>query len=528
MGRLTKILFLGFCAGERELLLRWAEDGELPTIQSLLAKGLSGKSMGLPGFFVGSTWESFSTGVTPAKHGIHCWEQLRPGTYEMFRCYTGENYKREPFWHDLSRAGRRVAILDIPLSAPSNNLNGVQLVEWGAHDAQYGFLTSPPSLAKEVVAQFGSHPWRGNCDAERGIDDFKSFRDGLVRGAATKARLTKHFLRQGDWDFFAQVFTESHCVGHQCWHLHDSTHPWHNAEMARFVGDPVKDVYIAIDAAMGQILAEVDDDTIVVFLAGHGMGPKYQAQFLLDQILLRLGVAKAPTVDPKSQPHQVTTTLESVLASSWQHLSSEARRKLKPLRNIVRSWIDGPPQRPKPTIDPAAGQCFIVTNNFAHGGIRVNLIGREPEGKVAQGKEFDLVCSELTRDLMDIVNVQTGKPIVRRVIRTAEMYHGDYLDHLPDLLVEWTNDAPIFGISSNKIGEIRGEYRYCRSGEHTPHGLFIVKGPSIPPGQLDRTVSILDFAPTLTAMLGVQLPDTDGILIPEFVEPAPLVTPVPS
>jgi predicted AlkP superfamily phosphohydrolase/phosphomutase len=298
--------------------------------------------------------------------------------------------------------------------------------------------------------------------------------------------------------------------------------------MARFVGDPVKDVYIAIDAAMGQILAEVDDDTIVVFLAGHGMGPKYQAQFLLDQILLRLGVAKAPTVDPKSQPHQVTTTLESVLASSWQHLSSEARRKLKPLRNIVRSWIDGPPQRPKPTIDPAAGQCFIVTNNFAHGGIRVNLIGREPEGKVAQGKEFDLVCSELTRDLMDIVNVQTGKPIVRRVIRTAEMYHGDYLDHLPDLLVEWTNDAPIFGISSNKIGEIRGEYRYCRSGEHTPHGLFIVKGPSIPPGQLDRTVSILDFAPTLTAMLGVQLPDTDGILIPEFVEPAPLATPVPS
>jgi len=528
MGRLTKILFLGFCAGERELLLRWAEDGELPTIQSLLAKGLSGKSMGLPGFFVGSTWESFSTGVTPAKHGIHCWEQLRPGTYEMFRCYTGENYKREPFWHDLSRAGRRVAILDIPLSAPSNNLNGVQLVEWGAHDAQYGFLTSPPSLAKEVVAQFGSHPWRGNCDAERGIDDFKSFRDGLVRGAATKARLTKHFLRQGDWDFFAQVFTESHCVGHQCWHLHDSTHPWHNAEMARFVGDPVKDVYIAIDAAMGQILAEVDDDTIVVFLAGHGMGPKYQAQFLLDQILLRLGVAKAPTVDTKSQPHQVTTTLESVLASSWQHLSSEARRKLKPLRNIVRSWIDGPPQRPKPTIDPAAGQCFIVTNNFAHGGIRVNLIGREPEGKVAQGKEFDLVCSELTRDLMDIVNVQTGKPIVRRVIRTAEMYHGDYLDHLPDLLVEWTNDAPIYGISSNKIGEIRGEYRYCRSGEHTPHGLFIVKGPSIPPGQLDRTVSILDFAPTLTAMLGVQLPDTDGILIPEFVEPAPLVTPVPS
>lgn len=76
MGQLTKILFLGFCAGERDLILQWAETGELPTIRSLLAKGLSGKSMSLPGFFVGSTWESFSTGVTPAKHGIHSWEGI--------------------------------------------------------------------------------------------------------------------------------------------------------------------------------------------------------------------------------------------------------------------------------------------------------------------------------------------------------------------------------------------------------------------------------------------------------------------
>jgi predicted AlkP superfamily phosphohydrolase/phosphomutase len=518
MGQLTKILFLGFCAAERDLLLQWAETGELPAIRSLLANGLSGETMGLPGFFVGSTWESFSTGVTPAKHGIHCWEQLRTGTYDMFRCYTGENYKHEPFWDDLSRAGRRVAILDVPLSAPSKNLNGVQLVEWGAHDAQYGFVTSPPGLAKEVVSRFGRHPWRGNCDAERDADDFKSFRDGLLRGVATKAELTKHFLRQGGWDLFAQVFTESHCVGHQCWHLHDSSHPWHNREMVCSIGDPLKDVYVAIDAAIGRLLAEVDEDTTVLMLAGHGMGPKYQAQFLLDQILLRLGFAKPPKADP--QPYvapdpTLLSKLDPALSWAWHQLPSEARKRLKPVRKLFRTWIDGPLTPPKPTIDPAAGQCFMVTNNFAHGGIRVNLIGREPEGKVAPGKEFDTVCSELTSDLLDIINVQTGKAIVKRVIRTADMYHGPYVNDLPDLLVEWTNDAPVYAISSRKIGEVRGEYRYCRSGDHTPHGLFIAKGPSILPGQLDRTVSILDFAPTLTAMLGVPLPDADGIVIPE-------------
>jgi hypothetical protein len=255
------------------------------------------------------------------------------------------------------------------------------------------------------------------------------------------------------------------------------------------------------------------------------MGPKYQALFLLDQILLRLGVAMAPQEKDMLQPPQAPTLVnkvDSTLAWGWRRLPNGIRERLKPVHKHLRSWIDGPPVRPKPIIDPAAGRCFMVSNNFAHGGIRVNLIGREPEGKVHPGKEFDTFCAELTSDLMDIVNLQTGKPIVQRVIRTADMYQGEYLHYLPDLLVEWSNHAPVYAIGSRKIGEICGEYRYCRSGEHKPGGLFIGIGPSIPQGRLARTVSILDFAPTLTALLGVQLPDTDGTAISEIVEPANL------
>ena len=192
----TKILFLGFCAGERSLIQQWAAAGLMPTVQSLLKKGLSGPSISLPGFFIGSTWESFATGVTPAKHGIYCWEQLRPETYEHFRCLTHENFKTEAFWDVLSRAGRRVAVLDVPLSPYSKALNGIQLMEWGAHDAQYGFMTSPPELANEIVARFGQHPWRGNCDAERESEEFVQFRDDLLAGIATKTKITKHFLDQ--------------------------------------------------------------------------------------------------------------------------------------------------------------------------------------------------------------------------------------------------------------------------------------------------------------------------------------------
>ena len=516
----TKLLFIGFDAGDKDLILQWADAGLLPTFRSLLAKGLRGDTMSVPGFFIGATWPSFMTGVTPARHGIHSWRQLKQGTYEFFDCRAGDHIKQEPFWNHLSRAGRRVCILDVPLSGRSENLNGIQLVEWGSHDAEYGFMTWPLSLAREVEARFGQHPARGSCNLDRGPREFVAFRNDLLRGIATKARLTSYFLNQGGWDFFAQVFTESHCVGHQCWHLHDPEHPRHDQEVVRIVGDPVKDVYVAIDSAIGQILNEVRCDTTVIVLISHGMGYKYGPQFLLDQILLRLRVAAPPTRGKKNDAERgLRNRIEPILAWGWKQMPQAARQLLQPARDRLRHWIDESSTQPPPSIDPAAGKCFLVENNYGHGGIRVNLVGREPNGKVQSGEEFDAFCAELIHDLMSIVDLETGKPVVSRVIRTAEFYRGEYLDHLPDLLVEWSSDAPISAIrlGSDKIGEIHGEYRFCRTGDHRPGGMFIALGPSIRPGYLGRTVSIMDFAPTIASLLEVPLPDLDGKPIAELL-----------
>ncbi|MCZ6674993.1 MAG: alkaline phosphatase family protein [Verrucomicrobia bacterium] len=520
----TKILFLGFCAGERELILKWADAGILPAIKSLMAKGLTGHTQNLPGFFVGTTWPSIYTGVTPARHGIHSWEQLKLGTYESYRCHAGQDIKREPFWNPLSRAGRRVAIFDVPHSYPTVNLNGLQVVEWGAHDRDLGFMTWPPTLQQEIETQFGQNPLKGKCNdwpQTGGHVAFRALRDTLLKAIAKKAELTVHYLQQGGWDLFAQVFTESHCIGHQCWHLHDPSHPLHDPEVVRRIGDPIEIIYKAIDKAIGRVLQEVSQNTIVIFLAGHGMGPKYQAQFLLDQILLRLKVAVPPRFP--QEPEQVKTSTvfgrtKPFLKWSWHHLPNEIQFKLASLYSQVGKWAPGNQRPPNPTIDRGLSYCFPVENNFAHGGIRINLIGREPNGKISPGADCDTFCNQLSHNLRQIINLNTGKPVVKRIIRTAEMYQGPYLDYLPDLLVEWNNEAPVYAIGSAKTGEIRGEYRYRRTGDHNPGGLFIAAGPSIKQGRLDRTVSVMDIAPTITNLLGVELSDVDGIPITEIVD----------
>jgi predicted AlkP superfamily phosphohydrolase/phosphomutase len=516
-----KVVLLGFDAGNKYLIRNWAESGAMPTFRSLLARGLSGNTMSLPGFFVGATWPSFATCVTPAKNSVHSWQQLKPGTYDFFRCHAGDHIKREPFWNHLSQSGRRVTVLDIPLAGLTVNLNGVQLVEWGAHDAQYGFVTWPPSLAHEVEMRFGRHPLRGICNEDRDTAAYVKFRDDLVRGIETKSALTRHFLQQSEWDFFAQVFTESHCVGHQCWHIHDAKHPRHDSDQAGIVGDPLRHVYQAIDKALGEVLSEVDESAIVIVLVSHGMGYKYGPQFLLDQILLRLGVAvPADIVESEASP-RLRDRADPLLTWGWQQLPQAMRDLLQPARAGMRNWIDGEPA-PKPNpINLARSKCFPVENNYAHGGIRVNLEGREPEGKVS-AHDFDRFCDELTRDLMDIVSLETGKRVVSRVIRTKDFYRGDCLDYLPDLLVEWASDAPIASIRlhSEKLGELAGEYRFCRSGDHFPGGMFVAYGPGISPGRLQRTVSIMDFGPTVCSLLGTPLPHVDGQAIAEIVEPS--------
>ena len=220
----TQVLVLGIDAANPTLVTRWAEDGTLPNIRSLLARGLVGETRSLDGFFIGATWPSLYTGVTPARHGIHYLVQLKPGTYEFHRPASAAFVKCAPFWSHLSRAGRRVAVLDVPLSRIDPSLNGIQVVEWAGHDAVYGFHTWPSHVAETIRSHFGSHPLGSCCDAVRhSPEDYRAFIDALVRGARTKATLTREFLQQGGWDFFMQVFSETHCVGHQCWHLHDAT-----------------------------------------------------------------------------------------------------------------------------------------------------------------------------------------------------------------------------------------------------------------------------------------------------------------
>jgi len=515
-----KFLFLGACAADQGLVREMADAGLMPVFKSLLEKGVSGQTRSVDTLYVQCNWPAFYTGTGPAKLGIHSWEQMRPGTYDMYRAYTPDHVQSTAFWDYLSESGHRCAVLDIPHSGASRRINGVQLVEWGAHDANHGIRSAPASLADEILRQFGDHPHRGLCDADRSGAEFIELRDGLLRGIDTKVEITKHFLAQENWDFFAQVFTESHCIGHQCWHLHDRSHPRFDAAEHMLVGDPVTDIYMAIDRAIGRILDCVDDETNVLVLASHGMNSKYNPQFMLGDILVRLGVAapKRSTAAAPTRSFKLKRGLDSVLTKGWQMVPPAAIDWMNPLRQRLRDVVKTPSDAMPTLLEPADSDCFIITNNHTHGGIRVNLAGREPAGRIRPGAEYEAFLARLDHDLLQIKNVETGKRVVSRVIRNADLYPGERTAHFPDLYVEWCCTAPVNAIESEKIGRIAKSYGYCRTGEHNPAGMFVATGPAIKPERLDRVVSIMDFAPTFCEAMDVRVEGFDGTAISEVVD----------
>lgn len=515
----ARVIALCIDAANESLLRAWAADGTLPVLGGLLRRGRSGTVRSLEGFHVGSTWASFTTACHPAHHGFHYLVQLRPGTYDLYHPADEGMYRRDPFWRQLSRAGKRIAILDVPMVPLDREVNGAHLIEWGGHDAQGGFATWPPELGREIEAEFGRHPTPSNCDAiARTPAGFAEFVAGLERGAATRAAWTRRLLARDDWDLLLQVFSESHCGGHQAWHLHDPEHPGHEPALSARLGNPIRRTYRAIDAAIGAILEDAGDATVIVFSC-HGMGKWTGAHHLLREILVGLGVTEPPPAPPRERPAR------AVLRRGWRALPA-------PVRRAVRRALgggDGPASAPDPGPWHArvpdgdqASRCFPLMNGLAVSGIRVNLRGREPRGLVEPGADQEAFEAGLAADLLAITDERTGGPLVRRVLRSRDLYAGEHLDILPDLLVEWdgsvgTGNTQVGGCRgatvrarSPKFGVVEGTNRYGRTGEHRREGVFVAVGPGITPGTLPAPLSTMDLGPTIAAAVGVRLEGVDG------------------
>ena len=466
---MTRTVFLGFDSMDVQLTREWAAKGDLPHFARVFETWASLPTLNPEGLLVGGLWPAFWSEAGPAHHGSYCWRQLVPGTYTTAEMSPAD-FDSEPFWLRLDQAGIRCAIFDVPLVRPIPLRNGVHIVDWGSHDSQLDTSISDAALASRLHT-LGAYPQK-RCD----ITVHDSGREHLLTALRTGVGMRSEalsWLLASEYDFVAAVFSETHCVGHQLFHVHKPSHPRYDPGLAaRLPEDPMLTVYRDIDAALGRVLSEVPDDTALMLLFSHGFGAHYDGNPLLAEIMERIARARRPA--------GALTTLRERFLVPLRGARRRLRRALFPRQHHARNLrnVDG------------TAAWFAIPNNDLYGAVRLNLRGREPWGRVMPGADQELAIQTIVEELLSLRHESTGSPAVLRVLRTDDYHQGPNRHVLPDLFVEWNWSEPFVALTSPTIGVICSTSEPLRTGDHRPHGEVFVRNIPLPVGSTIAVDSI--------------------------------------
>ena len=127
MATSPRLLCVGLDSMDPDLIREGAREGWLPTFAALFESAAFAPTINPPGLYIGALWPSFATALSPVRHGRYCYAQLDAGTYRP-RPIRARDVKGTPFWAALDRAGRRVAVFDVPKVPAIEGFGGAQLV----------------------------------------------------------------------------------------------------------------------------------------------------------------------------------------------------------------------------------------------------------------------------------------------------------------------------------------------------------------------------------------------------------------
>ena len=488
----AKVACITLDAAEQSLLRQWASQGLLPYFGKLLKESISSATRNPEIIYSGTLWPSFNTGVWPGRHNCYCYLQLNPQGYGLRR-FQPEHLAVDSIWNAIAEQGHSVALIDVPNARLAKTSRTLQVSFWGEHVARHPLTCWPPSLEEKVRQVAGKDPV-GACDLVRHRpQELRRLKDGLIERATRRADLACAILARGPWDLCILNFSEAHCAGHHLWATHDPKHPQFQPAFRALLGeDPLLEVYQAIDRGLSRIVDTLGHDTFLLVLATHGMGPRYDAKAALDSVLLRLDGFDLP---------KISTPIEA-MRKIWLQLPGVIRG---PFRWVADKLYDAPRQHER-----ATRRFFAIPTTDNCGGIRFNLKGRESKGHVEPGQGYHELCDWLERELLSLVNVTTGAPVVKRVLRGDLLFAGPFRNQFPDLVIEWNHEAPILAIRSERIGELQVGSLNPRTGDHRPRGLVLARSPDLDPSALQGEVALVDLAPTLAARLDVDLSGIDG------------------
>ncbi len=514
MSRPTRLLVFGFDAGHPEELIRWANEGHLPALAGILERGAWAATTGPELLSEHGVWVPLLSGVSRGALGYHYFRQLAPGTYDL-RPVTALDLRFSPFWERLV-PGRPQTIFDVPEIMPGPASSGVHLANWAAHlgwrsrHPAHQPQSRPTDLLTRLAPRFG-RPEVILEEPASTTDQDRAILRRLLARVGRKGALARHLMADPSLELGVVVFTESHTAGHQFWKYRPAAPESDRKDAAPDLQHAIREVYRRIDQELGLLVRSLPSDATVVVVSSVGIEDHFPTEGLTDSFCRVLGYQASPP--PAGRPRGPMALARRVLPESFRTVLS--RRLLT--RDQREALVADAFRR---GTDWCRTTAFAVPTFYA-GQIRVNLKGREPEGTVSPGQEYEALLQRLEQDLRALRNPDDGAPAVRAIHRPGLLYGDNPPTAFPDLWVEWAATQRFVARLEHPRGEIHQRVpEFLRDSDHGKTGFLAAAGPGIAARGMQPPVDVLDVTPTLLRLLGAGVPsDLTGRPLARWLDP---------
>lgn len=522
-----KVLVIGLDGGTWSVIEPLVRAGKVPNLARIMG-GVWGPLESTIPPVTPPAWTSFMTGKNPGKHGLYHFVEPEPGSYRTRYTNAGSR-KARTIWSMLSEAGRRVGVVNVPMTFPPEQVDGFMISGMDTPDEASEFI-HPRSLVPEIRKAVGpikldvrylgfmhNDPRRQQVLQElHDIDE-------------QRCRMILHLLEREPVEVCMVVYGSTDTTQHYFWHYADPSHYRYDPVGAKVFGNAMEDVYQRLDRQIGVLMERLRDDGVVMVVSDHGFGPTSSKTIYLNRYLAELGLLTYRQNGATGAGGLLSQAVRGMDRRIRGALSSDQKKRLARLFPKLRTkWEASLTAFNAIEWGSTKAYCSEVLASPAN--IWINVKGRQPEGTVDPGAEYRELVDFLSERLLALKDPETGRRVVERVLRKDEVYEGPYLDQAPDLLLAWWEGKGFSAKTSLPqdqgkpvVGEAAAEVsgRAEWSGTHRLDGVLAVRGSGIKVGAQVTGARIMDLAPTILHILGEPIPDDmDGRVLTEIFDPA--------
>jgi predicted AlkP superfamily phosphohydrolase/phosphomutase len=428
-------------------------------------------------------WASVYTGLSPANHGMlekmDCLERSLPDALQL---------QEETFWEKAARAGKEVCVLNPLLARPECSLPGLFL------------SSSTSSLSTESTPPAGStFPPLMDEPLIPPASQLATFCTSLWERTEQQVAIALEHLARKPWDlFFVQLDTLDY-IQHFLWRYSDPGDPMYPGQNEH--ANRIRDFYQLFDQIIGRFRAARNGDSVLAIVSSHGHERRCTYRLHVNEWLRTQGY-----LTHQGQA-QLTTGATEEKENIFQQLFRQSH--LQSLFSWLAQCLPWSTKyaRVVRSIDQQTSIAQLVELASAtspYGGIRLNraLIEREQ-------KDYEQVRTMILAGLEELST--QNRPVVNWARRREEYYQGKHLDGYPDILFELRSDLGVGrGLHTPLI--VPDSTHRLISGTHSPHGVFLLENwpEEIETYEDIQGPSVMDVAPTILGLLGVEAASMDG------------------